>query len=344
MSTTKKDPISITIAIPVYQGSATLKRAIDSVFSQLTAQTKIIILDDNKKESEEEIVKTKNIVHNYHSKKISYVRNEQNLGCQQSIAKLATLTTDDVILYLAQDDIFSSNAVALVRSAFTRHPEICLVTRPYFWFETNYKQPVRAVQPVSSTKDTIISLYDGAQSIKAIFGTVGQISGLGYKRKLLKPFHNDLFPGHIYPIAEMVKEHPCLMLHSYTVAVSITSSQTRQVSSVFATSPTKQWIKMFTKIYKGKQYRGIRQRCIAHIATHYEGLIQIKNYGTFGAVLREIKILITQYPLNVIQPGFWFYTFLVLFTPRWLLRRFTDWYKRTIVAKSIPNIDFIATI
>lgn len=344
MRTTRKEPISITIGIPVYQGSTMLKRAIDSVFPQLTAQTKIVVLDDNKSESGEEIVKTKNIVHNYHSKKITYIRNEQNLGCQQSIAKLSTLTTDDIILYLAQDDIFSSDAVALIRSAFTRHPEICLVTRPYFWFEKNYKLPVRAVQPISTKKDTLISLYDGAQSIKAIFGTVGQISGLGYKRKLLKPFHTDLFPGHIYPIAEMVKQHPCLMLHSYTVAVSIMSSQTRQISSVFATSPTKQWIKMFTKIYKGKQYRGIRQRCIAHITTHYEGLIQIKNYGTIGALLREIKILITEYPLNLIKPRFWFYICLVVFTPRWLLRRFTDWYKRTIVARSLPKIEFTATI
>lgn len=343
MNPKSQNPFSITIAIPVYKGSDTLRFALNSVVPQLTQYTDIIVLDDNKPEWKEETLKTINIVTSYKSKKIKYLKNDMNLGCQQTIAKLAKLAKGDIILYLAQDDVCSSDIVAQIQNTFMKYPDICLVTRPYYWFETSYKKPVRAVQPVDQKNDSLLSLFDGQKSIQAVFGSVGQISGLAYRKKFLKPFHTDLFPGHIYPIAEMFKEHPILMLHDYTVAVSIGSSQTRKNSTIYNTSPTRQWVKMFTKIYKGKQYRGIRQRCIKHIATHYAGLVQIKNYGPFSALLREIQILIRSYPFNLLQPKFWFYSILVIITPRFILRRLTDWYKRTIIAKTIPSIRFVTT-
>lgn len=332
--------LTVTIAIPVYKGSKTLRTALDSVVPQLNQYADILIIDDNKPEWKEEIEKTKQIIESYNNSSILLRKNAHNMGCQKTIALLAKRAKGDIILYLAQDDIFSQDAVSSVMSAFQKYPEICLVTRPYFWFETDYKKPVRAVAPKNPKKDTLLSIYDGYADIQAIFGSVGQISGLGYRREFLEPFHSDLFSGHIYPIAEMLKKHPCFLLHRYTVAVGIQTSQTRHIRSIYHSSPTKQWIRMFTKIYTGKQFREIRNRCIRHIATHHAGLVQIKNFGTMRDVLREIHILIRSYPLNLVMPTFWFYAMITIIMPRRILVWMTDTYKRNILAKTVSHTAF----
>ena len=64
--------------------------------------------------------------------------------------------------------------------------------------DSDIRKPIRYVPPLNPNKNEIISIYDGERSIKAIFGSVGQISGLAIRKSTIRiPYHTDIFPGHI---------------------------------------------------------------------------------------------------------------------------------------------------
>ena len=72
---------------------------------------------------------------------------------------------------------------------------------------------MRAVTPYDPVKDAVLSIYDGKEAFNKIFDSVGQLSGLAYRREYLEiPFHHDVFPAHIYPFAGILKKHKCDVL------------------------------------------------------------------------------------------------------------------------------------
>lgn len=289
----------------------------------------------------DEIKKTKEIIESFHDQRIKYFKNKKNLGCAKNIQEIASRAKNDVLFFLAQDDILSRNALQETHNAFFIDKNIGAITRPYFWFEKDIRKPVRAVYPPNRDKNTVLSLKDGKKTVMAVFGSVGQVSGLAYMRKFIDtPFNDDIFPTHIYPFASILKKHNCVFLKDFTVAVGIEESQTRHVSSIYNKSPTESWVKMFQTVYVGRKYEKIRKLCIEHIATHYAGLVQIKNYGPDGALTKEISILIKYHWQNILNPRFWFYVLITLFLPRKLLIFITDNYKRHFLAKGLSNIHF----
>lgn len=55
--------------------------------------------------------------------------------------------------------------------------------------------------------------------------------------------------------------------------------------------------------------------------------IQIKNWGTYGQLLREIRLNVKYRPKNMIEPQFWFFVLIALIVPKFILRPFTSLYK-----------------
>lgn len=284
--------------------------------------------------------------------KIKYFKNKTNLGSQGNIKKLASLAKGDVLYYLCQDDILLKNALQNTHDAFINNKNIGAVTRPFYWFEEDVTKPIRAIFPPDRQKDTALSIFDGEQTIKYIFASVGQISGLAYRKNFIEtPFHLDIFPGHVYPFAGILKRHNCVFLKDFTVAVRIKSSQSRTISSIYSTSPLESWVNMFNTVYKNNKKRkvggmaestfldesDVKKLGIKHIATHYEGLVQIKNFGPRGALLREIKNHVKYYWPSIFHPKFWFYAFITLLLPRKLLLFISDNYKRYILASTIKS-------
>lgn len=282
--------------------------------------------------------------------KIKYLKNKTNLGSQGNIKKLASLAQGDILFYLCQDDILLKNALRMTHDAFIKNKNIGAVTRPFYWFDDDVSKPIRAVFPPDKYYDTVLSIFAGEQSVKSIFGSVGQISGLAYRKNFIDTsFNTDIFPGHIYPFAGILKTHNCVFLKDFTVAVRIKSSQSRTISSIYSTSPLESWVNMFNTVYKNNKKRKIggmaestfldesdvKKLGIKHIATHYEGLVQIKNFGPRGALLREIKNHVKYYWPSIFSPKFWFYVLLTVLLPRRLLLPLSDTFKRLILSRTI---------
>jgi glycosyltransferase involved in cell wall biosynthesis len=329
----------ISVLVPVYKGAQVLDKALQSIYNQTYDFFEVIVSDDTPPEEKVEIAEIKKICDQY--PQLKYIKNAQNLGCQLNFQVLLDEAKTDLVIYLAQDDIFSKNALEKVVNAFEEYPEAAFVTRPYFWFETDIKKPVRHVPPLSTTMNVLMHLSDGEVTVKAVFGSVGQISGLAFRKNLIQQsFHPDIFPGHIYPIADLLKRHPGIFLKDYIVAIGIEESQSRKISSVYDDSPTLQWLRMFESEFHEKKYQDFKRLCYKHILTNYEGLVQLKNFARPGILEKEIKIMIENRWMNIWDPRFIFYALITTCTPKSILRPFTDWYKRDIVAKSIPAIHF----
>ena len=212
---------------------------------------------------------------------------------------------NDIVFLLAQDDILSRDALQRTNDAFLLDKDIGAVTRPYFWFEDDINKPVRVVPPIDLRQNVVLSLqYDAEKTVLAVFGSIGQLSGLAFRKNYIDtpPHEYHVFTTHMYPFASIIKKYKCVFLKDYTVAVGIKDSQTRHVSSIYDISPTEQWVMMFADVYKEKKFEKIRKLGIKLIATHFTGLVQIKNYGSMKSFFKEIWILLKVRPQNILEP------------------------------------------
>jgi glycosyltransferase involved in cell wall biosynthesis len=336
-----KSKLEMSICRPVYKGSHILKGSLDSLFRQKFEDFEIIIGDDNPPDLVDEIKKTKTIIDSYNDPRIKYVKNKKNLGYATNLKNIVSKASKDIIFLLAQDDFLSSDSLQRTHDAFFLDKDVGVVTRPYFWFVESVDEPVRAVKPYDETKDAVISIFDGKREFMKIFESVGQLTGLAYRREFLTiPFNEEVFPAHIYPFAGILKEHKCVFLHDYTVAVGIMDSQTRSVSSIYDLSPTESWLKMYRSVFSGERYQQPLEWGIEHITTNYAGLVQLKNYANPGVLWNEIIVMVRNRKRNLISPRFWFYALGTLLIPRSILRRMVDWYKTRMMSESLTDIEF----
>lgn len=327
---------TIDILLTTHNGSPFIKETIQSILSQSYKDFKIIVSDNAS--NDDTLKKINQIKDN----RIIISRNKKNLGYPKNLEKARRLATSKFIYLMGQDDIMATDTLKNTLTAFNMSSQIGAVTRPYFWFDKNIKIPVRAKKYLNLKKDTIVKITDNPKKVIRVFETLDQLSGLAYRRKFMKlPFHKDIFPCHIYPFVDIFKRYPIVFLKDYNIAVRITSSQTRNLSSIYNKSPLLSWIEMIKSIFSEKKYQTIQKYLIKDFITkNYVGLVQLRNYAKYKFFLREIWYLLKFNWTNIFQPAFWFFSFGCLITPASLLIPMVDWYKNKIYSQSLKNIHF----
>ncbi len=327
---------TIDILIPTYNGSSCITETIKSILSQSFKNFRILICDDASKDN------TVKVISRIKDPRIEIIKNSQNLGYSLNLERARKYANADFIYLMGQDDVMATDTLKNTIKAFNISSQIGAVTRPYFWFDKNIKTPVRAKKHLSLKKNTIVKITDNPKKVIRVFETLDQLSGLAYRRKYMElPFHQDIFPCHIYPFVDIFKKHPVVFLKDYNIAVRIASSQTRSLSSIYTKSPLLSWIEMIKSIFHEKKYQKIQKYLIRDFITkNYVGLVQLRNYAKFKYFLREIWYLIKFNWTNLFQPEYWFYSFGCLLTPASLLILMVDWYKNKIYSQSLKNISF----
>jgi len=326
---------SIDILIPTYNGAKCITQTLKSILSQDFDDFQIIISDDVSKDNTIAVIKK------IKDKRIKILKNKKNLGYSLNLESARKLSTADIIYLMGQDDIMATHTLKNTFDAF-KNPKIGAVTRPYYWFDKKIKTPVRAKKQLDSTKDTIVKITDDPQKVIRVFETLDQLSGLAYRKKFMKlPFHPDIFPCHIYPFADIFKNHPVMFLKDYNIAVRIASSQTRSLSSIYNKSPLLSWVEMVKSIFCEKKYQNVQKYLIKDFITkNYVGLVQLRNYARYKYFLREIWYLIKFNYSNLLNPIFWFFSFGCIITPPFILIPMVDNYKNKIYSKSLTKIKF----
>jgi len=324
---------AIDILIPTYNGAKCILSTLKSILSQDFSNFRIIISDDVSKDNTIAAIKKIN------DKRIFVHKNKKNLGYSGNLERARKLATAKIIYLMGQDDIMADHTLKNTYNAF-KNPKIGAVTRPYYWFDKDINIPVRAKKQLNPNKDTVVKITDNPQKVIRVFQTLDQLSGLAYRKKFIKlPFHPDIFPCHIYPFADIFKNHPVMFLKDYNIAVRIASSQTRSLSSIYNKSPLLSWVQMVKSIFVGKKYLSIKKYLIKDFITkNYVGLIQLRNYARYKYFLREIWYLIKFNYLNLLNPAFWFFSLGCIIIPPSVLIPMVDNYKNKIYSKTLTNI------
>jgi hypothetical protein len=202
------------------------------------------------------------------------------------------------------------------------------------------KVPLDYPQMIFENQNTIIRINDDFSKIKDVFSSFDQISGLSFKKKYFKiNFGDDHWISHAYPFVDIFTRYPLVYLKDYILAVRIGSSGTR--TNIYQKSPMINWINMINSTITDKKLSSIKQKLISDfIATNFIGLIQIKNYGNTKSLYREIWYLLKYNYKNIYNYKFWTFVVFVIFTPKIISRKLTDWYKENINSKLIKSTSF----
>lgn len=333
---TIKYKLTFDVLIPTYNGASYITETIKSILGQSFPNFKIMICDDASSDNTLVIIKKIN------EPRIKIIENKTNLGYPLNLERGRGYCRSDILFLMGQDDILASDSLLKTYRAFINNPQIGALTRPYYWFDHNIKTPVRIKKQLNPLSDEIVDINDHPSRVIRVFDSLDQLSGLAYRRCFIDlPFHPDIFPCHVYPFASIFKQHPVMFLKNYTIAVRISSSQSRKVSSIYNKSPIQSWKEMDDQIFTGNQLKKIHNALLFDfIARNYIGLIQIRNYSTFKNFIRESYYLILYRWQNLYAPGFWFFFLLCLFIPPFFLIRLVDWYKNTIYSRQIKKLSF----
>jgi glycosyltransferase involved in cell wall biosynthesis len=90
---------TVSVLMPVYNGEAFLREAIDSILNQTFTDFEFIIINDGSTDRSEEIIKS------YTDQRIKYYKNEQNLRLISTLNKGIKLTVGKYIVRMDADDI-----------------------------------------------------------------------------------------------------------------------------------------------------------------------------------------------------------------------------------------------
>ena len=321
-----------SVVVFTYNRAALLRDCIANILSQSFKDFELIVSDNCSHDNTEEVVGS------FRDGRIRYFRNESNYGLRGNLEAGTSRAVGEIVFLMGDDDILLPDALYLTWRAFQMHQEIGMVTRPYYWFMESPTVPVRAVLPFNTNADTVVTVNSDRASIRAVFETAGQISGLAFRRGLMRvEFHADIFTTHLYLFADMLKQGPVLMLKDYTVAVRIGESMCRHNPEIYEKSPTESWIEMFRIIYPEPRFNRVRTHGIDMMAGHCEGFLQIRNYGTFRQLVREILVQVKYRPRNLASPRFLAYALLCVVVPPRLLVPLTDVYKRYVLARRVSQ-------
>jgi hypothetical protein len=146
----------------------------------------------------------------------------------------------------------------------------------------------------------------------------------------------------------LLKKYPSLILADYLVAVRISTSAAAKPgksSFVFRYSPARSWYELINRLLPEKKYASFRSYFNKFfVGGNYVGLVQLKNYGGQAKLIRELRFMLKIRPDNYWQVRFIVYNLICLLFPQDWLIGLTNWYKRSILQKSIPKINFVYDI
>ncbi len=122
----------VTIAMPVYERTNYFREALDSALNQ-TVKCEIIVVDNcSSHHFFEEVCK---------EKKVTYYRNETNIGLYNNLNKCYSLAKTEYVKFLQDDDILSPNYIHSFLKAKNQYPDIDIFFSNYTIISTKGKVP-----------------------------------------------------------------------------------------------------------------------------------------------------------------------------------------------------------
>jgi len=127
----KELPI-ITVAVISYNNAKYTRKCIESVLAQDIEGIELIVLDDASTDNSDEVISE------YLSdKRLTYIRNEENLGMVANSDKAYRSGSGKYFSILPSDDFYYPGHLSDAIAALEEHPECVLAYSPCFWVDDN---------------------------------------------------------------------------------------------------------------------------------------------------------------------------------------------------------------
>lgn len=124
----------LTIAIPTYNGSKTIRNMLDILLPQVTEDVELIVSDNCSTDS------TPQIIADYKKKySIRYIRNESNIGPDANYLQCMRLARGKFTYLLSDDDIVVENGLSKILRFLYDNPDVKLVYLDSVGFKSVYK-------------------------------------------------------------------------------------------------------------------------------------------------------------------------------------------------------------
>ncbi|MGY3214724.1 glycosyltransferase family 2 protein [Mucilaginibacter sp. HD30] len=129
----------VSIVIPTYKRATLLKSAIESAFNQKNCPAfEVIVVDDDPVRGCE----TEQMMQGFANKKISYLKNEQNLGQINNWNRCFELVNGEWVVMLHDDDLLLDFFLRDCFTVINRHPETGLLKpKWHHWVDDGGRQP-----------------------------------------------------------------------------------------------------------------------------------------------------------------------------------------------------------
>lgn len=283
------------ICISSYNQGHLLTEAIESCLAQNYPNIEIVVLNDGSTDETETLPILKN-------QNIKYFKSDKPSGTGLSFQKAIDYSDAKYFMCLCADDIINDkHVVSDIMEIFNENQNVGHVSRFYFQFVGNNRSPCRA--------------WRG----KDVLELGNNPSGMAFRREAIGEckLNNKMFTEISTLISCILKKGWDYKILEYdTIAVRVHNSISQNKAYYlkrWVSSPIENWHKVGG----------------SKLLTDYTSLVQIKNNFTLSALLKECWNFIRLRPLNLLAPGFYFYAFICIFTPRFILRKLPDTYRRT---------------
>ena len=110
----------VSVCIPVYNGEAFIGDCIGSVLEQTLDKFELLIVDNGSTDG------TVEIITGFGDSRISYVRNEVNIGSIANFNRCIELARGELFLLLPHDDVLHPSCLAAFVAVFDDHPDVGL--------------------------------------------------------------------------------------------------------------------------------------------------------------------------------------------------------------------------
>ncbi len=107
----------VSVIMPAYNAEQYISEAIDSILAQTFTDFEFIIINDSSLDSTEQIVMS------YGDKRISYVKNEQNLGVAKTLNKGLAMAKGQYVARMDADDVSLPSRLGKQVAYMDAHPE-----------------------------------------------------------------------------------------------------------------------------------------------------------------------------------------------------------------------------
>jgi hypothetical protein len=148
---------------------------------------------------------------------ILYVENERTLGFDGNLRALLRNAHGDYCLFMGNDDVLLPGALAHVRRALDRFPDVGVLLRSYGWFRDDPSRPVQVVRYFPTGR----YFPAGPATAVSFFRRVGALSGLVFHRETSLSYDTEQFDGtlfyQLYLAANLLLDRAGLYLPDTTV-------------------------------------------------------------------------------------------------------------------------------